>query len=461
MKKIIKYILLIPLVLSLGGCNPKTNNYLGNLNLSYRAYVNEEEIESSVLGFYYGYSLMRFVNQYYDAFDMDGFGMLGFEIDNDINALQDQKCTIEGYEDHTWEYYFVVKATEVYQEIEALYLEAIENGYTVSSEDIGQAKDVYSGIVTYCEKNDIDVVDYLYSTFGKGMTEELLTSYYAKVAMSERYAQTLWIEPTKEQIESYYEQNKDDLDIISMRYFSFSKERQEEAEAFKNAILSEADFKELARQYIEESLQDIYDQNDASLRSHLRKKDLPEYLQTVMFDEAAVGTTIIVEGTASYDVVMLVSREKPTYQQAQVATIYFDARMHNTDALTEEKMQASKEFAEGIWESFKAEEDPSLEVFNQYNQTYSDDKNNNGHYDFVSRGDSTKEIEHWLFDEDRQPGDTSVLPSSNGYTILYFRGYGERDYYQRAKQMVIEKIYEDTLTLTKNNLVIKIEKIRE
>lgn len=457
MRKIVKYVLLIPLVLSLVGCNLQTNNYLGNLNLSYKAYVNEEEIDNKVLGFYYGYSLMRFVNQYYDAFDIDGFGMVGFEIDNDINALQNQNCTMEGFQDHTWEYYFVVKATEVYQEVEALYIDATKNGYTISPEDKSEAQEAYNSIVTYCEKNDIKVVDYLYSTFGEGMTEELLNSYYAKVAMSERYAKTLWIEPTDEQIERYYEQYKDDIDTITIRYFAFSKEQQEEAEAFKNAVSSEADFKELARKYTEESMQDTYDANDKSLRSHLQKEDLPEYLQTALFEEATAGTVMVVEGSTSYDVVMLVSREKPTYQQAQVATIYFDARMHDTDSLTEEKMQASKTFAEGIWEAFKAEEDPSLELFNQYNQLYSDDKNNKGNYDFVSRGDSTKEIEYWLFDEDRQVGDTTVLPSSNGYSIVYFRGYGESDYYQRSKQLAIEKMYEDALSLLKSNLVIKIE----
>lgn len=457
MRKIVKYVMLIPLVLSLVGCNLQTNNYLGNLNLSYQAYVNEEEIDSKVLGFYYGYSLIRFVNQYYDAFDIDGFGMVGFEIDTDINALQDQKCTMEGFEDHTWEYYFVVKATEVYQEVEALYKDATKNGYTISSEDKSLAQEAYNNIVTYCEKNDIEVVDYLYSTFGEGMTEELLTSYYAKVEMSKRYAKTLWIEPNDEQIERYYEQYKDDIDTITIRYFAFSKEHQEEAVAFKDAVSSEADFKELARKYTEESLKDTYDENDKSLRSHLQKEDLPEHLQTAIFEEATAGTVMVVEGSTSYDVVMLVSREKPTYQQVQVATIYFDARMHDTDTLTEEKMLASKTFAEGIWEAFKAEEDPTLELFNQYNQLYSDDKNNKGNYDFVSRGDSTKEIEYWLFDEDRQVGDTAVLPSSNGYSILYFRGYGESDYYQRSKQLAIEKIYEDALTLLKNNLVIKIE----
>jgi|AKYZ01.1.fsa_nt_gi hypothetical protein len=456
MRRIVKYILLIPLVVSLFGCDLRRNHYLGNLKLTYRVYANEEEIDSHVLGFYYGYSLMRFVNQYYEAFDKDGYGMVGFEIDSDINALQHQKCTIEGYQDQTWEYYFIVKATTVYQEVESLYMDATENGYKISSEDISDAEKAYNSIVTYCENNDIEVVDYLYSTFGKGMTKEHIISNYAKVAMSQRYAETLWVEPTEEQIEKYYQQYKDDVDNITIRYFAFSKERKEEAEAFKNAVTSEADFKKLARNYTEESMRATYDENDQSLRSHLRKEDLPEYLQTVLFDEVAPGTVTVVEGTTSYDVVMLVSREKPTYQQAQVATIYFDARMHDTDILTEEKMQVSKRFAEEILETFNAEDDPSLELFNQYNKLYSDDKNNNGNYDFVSRGDSTKEIEHWLFNEKRQVGDMTVLPSTNGYSILYFRGYGESEYLQRTKELAREKIYKDTLTSI-NHLVIRIE----
>jgi len=456
MRRIVKYVLLIPLVVSLVGCDSRRNQYLGNLELSYRVYANEEEIDSQVLGFYYGYSLMRFVNQYYEAFDKDGYGMVGFEIDSDINALQHQKCTIEGFQDHTWEYYFIVEATAVYQEVESLYMDATENGFMISSEDISEAEKAYNSIVTYCENNDIKVVDYLYSTFGKGMTKEGMISNYAKVAMSQRYAETLWVEPTEEQIEMYYQQYKDDIDNITIRYFAFSKERKEEANAFKNAVTSEADFKELARNHTEESKRAVYDKNDQSLRSHLRKEDLPEYLQTVLFEEVTLGTVVVVEGTTSYDVVMLVSREKPTYQQAQVSTIYFDARMHDTDTLTEEKMEVCKRFAEEMLERFKAEENPSLELFNHYNELYSDDKNNNGNYNFVSRGDSTKEIEQWLFDEERQVGDMTVLPSTNGYSILYFRGYGESEYYQRTKELAREKIYEDTLSSI-NQLVIRIE----
>lgn len=458
MNKIMKWITLLGLSFCLIGCSQNTNNYLGDLQLTYKAYANDEEIDSKVLEFYYGYSLMRYINQYYAAFDTDGLNMVGFDIDTDINALQEQTCNVAGYEDQTWEYYFVIKATELYQELEGLHQQAQKDGYKVTKADTTKAKEAYEVIVTYCKDNDIDEQDYLRSTFGKGMTKETLMEYYTRVEMAQRYAETLWIEPTDDQIESYYQEYKDDIDMVTIRYFAFSKEQQNEANEFKNAVSNENDFQQLAITYSEDEKKEYYQNNDLTLRSYLRKDDLPEYLQDVLFTDTAIGSTIVVEGTTSYDVVMLVTRDKPTYQQVQATAIYLDARESDEDTLTNEKMEASKTFAEGLLEAFNAEENPSLETFHQYNASYSDDKNNQGDYDSVSRGDSTKEIEDWLFDTARVIGDTAVLPSSYGYSVLYFRGYGEVEYYQRTKEIAIQKVYEQSLATLTKKIGIKIEK---
>ncbi|MFV0393714.1 MAG: peptidylprolyl isomerase, partial [Coprobacillaceae bacterium] len=421
------------------------------------AYVNDEEIDSKELEFYYGYSLMKYINQYYSAFDEDGFNMMNFNIDEDINSLQNQDCSIEGYEGKSWEYYFVSKATEMYQEIESLYIEAKKEKYETTKEDETKAEEAYNSIVSYCETNEIDENDYLHSTFGKDMTKETLIEYYTKVELANRYAQTLLVEPTDDQIETYYEKYKDDIDTVTIRYFAFSKEQEAEAEAFKNSVTNEEDFKQLAITYSNEENKEYYQNDDLTLRSYLRKDDVPEYLQDVLFGEVTNGTTMVVEGTTSYDVVMFVSRDKPSYQQAQVSTIYLDARESNEDSLTDEKLQASKEFAEGLLTSFLAEENPSIDTFHQYNQSYSDDKTNQGDYDAISRGDSTKEIENWVFDQTRVAGDTAVLPSTYGYSILYFRGYGEVEYQQRTKEIAVERVYDETIESLKNTLVIRIE----
>lgn len=458
MNRIIKYIVLLTSIISLTGCQEDKNEYLGNLDLSYQAYVNDEKMDSEELEFYYGYALMKYINGYYTAFDDDGFNMLSFTIGEDINSLKEQTCTAEGYENETWEYYFVKQATLVYQEIHSLSNEAEKQGYKITKEDTKKAQDAYKSITTYCEDNTIDITDYLHSTFGKNMTKDLLISYYQKIEMAQRYAETLWVEPTDEQIESYYEIYKDDIDTINIRYFAFDKDKKEDAESFKNAITNEEDFKELAITYSDDETKEYYKNNDLTLRKYLRKEDIPEYLQEALFSVDAIGKTVVVEGTTSYDVVMVISREKPTYQQAKVSTIYLDARESNNDTLTDEKMQASKSFAEELLTNFKAEENPSLEIFHEYNKKYSDDKNNQGDYDAVARGDSTKEIETWVFEELREVGDTAVLPSTYGYSVVYFRGYGEVDYYQRTKELTVTKMYDEKLETLKKELKITIKK---
>lgn len=458
MKKIIQWTLLLMLLMPMAGCQQEKNTYLGDLDISYTAWKEDKEIEDNVLGFYYGYSLTKYKNQYDAAFAEDSSQMIGFTIDTDINALQEQMCTIEGYQEQTWEYYFVDQAVQLYQEIEGLYIEAIQEGYTITNEDTQKAKEAYDIILAYCQTNDIKEEDYLHSTFGKQMDVDTLLAQYANIEMVQRYVSSLWVEPTPQEVEGYYEMYKDDIDMVTIRYFAFEKDNKEQAETFVKQATSEAMFKQLAITYSTEENKEYYRTEDITLREHLQKEDVPNYLQEAIFDTKNIGTTMLIEGISSYDVVQVVAREKPTYQQANVSVIYLDAREYDKDTVTEEKLQTSKTFAEEVLLSIEAEETMSLDVFHQYNKKYSDDKNNQGDYDDVSRSQTSKEVGMWLFDEARQVGDMTVLPGTYGYSILYFRGYGERQYYQKAKDIAKDQMYEEKIKEVKDNIVITIQK---
>lgn len=460
MKILRKLIVLLALAVIITGCSKEPeNNYLGNLKVSYTVKLDGKDVPRAKFEFFYGRALTKFLNQYYNAFDEDYGSMVSFSIEEDINDLKNQDCTVEGYKDKSWEDYFAIQAKNDLHEVEALLKGAKANGYKISKEDNKKAQSVYGELENYCQENNIVFDDYLHSTFGLEITKEKLINYYEEVELASRYAATLLKEPTDQEVEQYYQANKDDIDTVDIRYFAFSKEDIDKAKQFADDVKSEEDFKRLAIEYSDDSKKASYQNNDFSLRKDLRKADLPEYLQSVLFDQKLpVGTVKVVEGDTSYDVAMLVARNQPVYRQASISTIYLDARESNNDTLTSKKMNACKSFADNLLQDFIANTDKSIEKFHEYNSKYADDKNNQGDYNNISKGDSTKEIANWVFDESRKYGDLQVLSSTYGYTIVYFREFGGIDYFERSKELAKDALYDQKLADLKDDIKVEFNK---
>jgi len=278
--------------------------------------------------------------------------------------------------------------------------------------------------------------------YGKNMTKELFIENYEKIMLAQRYIEDLMnVQPTNEEIENYYEMYKDEIDTVDIRYFTFPKNKKEEATSFIEVAISEQDFQQLAIEYSDQSLKEIYMTTDATLRTNLKSEDIPEYLKAVIFDESNLGKTILIEGDSSLDIVMVVSREKPIYKSTNISILYLDARESKENELTEEEMFVCQEYANTLFEQFKIRTDASLESFYEYISIYSDDLTNDGNYSDLIRGDVPSEIESWLFDEERIAGDLEVLASNYGYCLVYFRSYGQQVYYQKARELVKETSY--------------------
>lgn len=194
------------------------------------------------------------------------------------------------------------------------------------------------------------------------------------------------------------------------------------------------------------------------MRRNLVKEVLPEYLQKALYDQKFAPNSVkVVKGNNSYDVVMLVNRTKPEYRQANISTIYLDARESDSDTLTTDKMAVCKNFADNLLKDFVNNTDKSIKKFHEYNSKYADDKNNQGDYDNVSKEDSTVQIADWVFEGNRKYGDVKVLPSTYGYTIVYFKEYGEVDYYQKAKKLAKDDLYDQKLNKLKKDVKVVLE----
>ena len=111
MKILKKLMILLVLAALIIGCSKEPeNNYLGNLKVGYTMKLDDKEVPKAKFEFFYGRALTKYLNQYYSAFSDDYASIVDFNIEKDINDLKNQDCTVTGYTDKSWEYYFADQA---------------------------------------------------------------------------------------------------------------------------------------------------------------------------------------------------------------------------------------------------------------------------------------------------------------------------------------------------------------
>lgn len=427
------------------------NAYLGNLDLSFEATINDEKISDEEFEYFYGLTLNTYMNKAYSYLGTDYQAYLGFTIKDGVNTLEDQECTLEGYEDKTWAYYFAESAGEYMREVRALYDEATKEEITLNKDELDLVNQGIEDIKTYCKDNDIKVNDYIRSTFGKNATEEKIKSYNKIIALANKYSEKLdnELKYSDEDLEKLYEENKDNIDTINIRYFAFDKDEESKANEFKKAVEDGASFNEIAYNYSSEDVKEKYSDENSTLRENLRYEDLPDYLKDVLFsNQRYPGEVLVVKGANSYDVVLFLEREKPTYKDANFRMLYVKAEVdEGATASTGAQMEEAKNRGKELLENYKKEEQSEVK-FIEYVKSYSEDeesKNKEGLFENVSKREVSSDIQKWLYSEERGKGDVELLKSTNGYCLIYFLGFGEFHYINETKNVVGNSSYSDKL----------------
>jgi hypothetical protein len=265
---------------------------------------------------------------------------------------------------------------------------------------------------------------------------------------------------TPAELSAYYQENKNNLDIYTFRYFPVSAETivetdyattedfdaakeealraaVEQAEMIVAGIGTEDDFIAAAMDYNE----DQYAEPDSTLRSYPGSWLGGYYGPWMMEAERQYGDTMSVEYSSGAYAVFFVGRESNEYYMASMRQVLImrdevdpeDFFLGEDDpdflAAVEEADAQAKERADALMQQFIAgggTEDALLELMDE-----SDDTTEGGLYEEISMDVShkkmTDEIEEWLFDPARAFGDYEMIRTeAYGYHIVFFMGHGER-----------------------------------
>lgn len=385
------------------------------------------------------------LNQYYmySQYGMD----VGFDPTKDPagQVYDEEKGT-------TWHDQLLDEAVTALAQTKVLIAQAGAEGVELSEEGKHDVEHAMDDLVAASARNGFATVNsYLKALYGRGMNKaaykkavsENQLAYEFQLAYAEKLVYT------DEQLEEYYAENKDSMDLFDYNYAVFEpaedetkdtetlqKEAKAKAEAMLAKVQSGVDFLEAAgeKEHAEGAEHEhtpAYEQRgisgsylDALYAEWLRSADRKAGDVTLVEDEDAL----------TFYVVEFMGRGRDQEISGDVRHIMVAAEQdEGATAPTEEQYEAAKSKAEGILEQWKNGENPSEETFATLAFTQSADAGsatNGGLYEKVSsQSGFITEFADWATDPARKPGDTGLVKntgsSTKGWHIMYFVGQNE------------------------------------
>jgi parvulin-like peptidyl-prolyl isomerase len=417
---------------------------------------------------YYFYGNINQLYSYYGSY-LSYFGL-------DLSESLDE----QSYSDTmTWQDYFDQQAVQQLTQVYALSDEADAEGFEYDT--TADVDDFVESLETYAESAEMTVSDYLKSAYGDYATLDDVKTYVAQSSRANAYYDAVEdaTEVTDDEIQTYYDENKDSYDSVDYLLCEIDADMPEEeteeetveetdetaetlTEEEQEALEAEQAEKEAAQEAAQQAAMDdaqakavemqegITDKESFKMlneeyatdataayentnvkKSSVSSSDVAEWL----FDSSRkAGDTTVIEDTSNnaYYVVYFVRRYLDDAKTVDVRHILVKVNSETTDDMTDEEVTAAEEAADAEakqsaediyaeWKNGEATEDSFAELA----ETYSEDTGSNtngGLYEAVAQGDMVTDFNDWIFDDARKPGDTEIIETSYGYHVMYFVG---------------------------------------
>lgn len=449
--------------------------------------VGDHEITKGEFDYYYN-------NSYYSY--MNNYGQYASYFGLDTSKPLDQ----QSYSDTmTWKDYFEQQAVNQIKVVYALKDAGEAEGFTYDT-----AEDVENSVKSLSESAEsagVKTEDYLKTQFGEYAKMDKFKKYLADSSYATAYYEKVdgAIEIGDDEINAYYEENKDDYDSVDYLLCTIKADipesEEEEAETeeltdeekaekeaaqaeVKTAAMAEAQAQAesmLAEAADKESFLAVYDkyateketeaEHIGSAKTSVVSTEVADWL----FDSARkAGDTTVIENAASdsWCVVLFEDRYLKHEKTCDMRHILVQFEQEETDSeaaesaeteVSEEAKAAAKAEAEKIYQEWK-DGDATEDSFAELANTYSDDTGSNtngGLYEAVYNGRMVASVNDWLFDESRKTGDTELVESEYGWHVMYFVGENAERWHVNIENTLHSTQMEEKVTALTDALEVK------
>ncbi len=355
--------------------------------------------------------------------------MMGLDTTKDLDK--------QAYSDTmTWQDYFDQLAVDSLQHNKALLNEATAAGFTYDT-----AKDYETfaeAMKTGASQQSVTVSKYYKLNFGKYATASNIKPFVEESYFVAAYYNAVAEEKgaTEEEILAYYEANKKEYDRVNYLYTEIAAEVTETSteDEIATAMADAKTKAEAALEVIGEEGKEVNNMLYGSVHSTIRDW---------MFDEARVeGDSTIVEDTESnkYYVVMYKDRYRDETPTASVRTI-MTTTVAGEDILKEYVTAGSTE-----------------EAFIDLVSKYSEDAYTSatgGLYEELGKSSTESDLNTWIFDEDRKPGDVTIIKDGTVTYVLYYIEEGRPSWQARIGSTLLGENLTEYLTEIKANCEVQ------
>ncbi|MBE6990149.1 MAG: hypothetical protein E7426_05335 [Ruminococcaceae bacterium] len=375
--------------------------------------------------------------------------------------MTDLDKTLTGAEgdDITWDAFLKQMAIRSITAVEKAKALAIAENYVFTDAMQQTLDENLKGLQESAKSAGYSAGAYLKALFGNNMTMSTFKSLLHDNILASQYQQDYADSLTfsDSDLENYYGEHQNDLDVVDYEYIYFSgiapatqdadgntvQPTDEESAAAKEAA-SKAANEALERYNAGESLKDIAEDYDIASYTEV---PAGTYSSTAIgvwaFDSSRqANDAAVVDSDPSSYVGVFHSRSRNDYATVDVRHILFLADTSELDTSSETYETDSK----AIWKVAESKANDALQQWKDGEATedsfaalaneLSEDPGSNttgGLYEKVTKGEMVTAFNDWIFDENRQAGDTGIVETTLGYHVMYFSGENMA-YWQRLAE---------------------------
>lgn len=385
--------------------------------------VGGEKVTRAEFDYNYGLVSNNFISQYYTTYRY----YLGIDLMGDLST-QMYSSTL------TWQDYFDQLAVDNIARNKALFREAKAAGFSYDvTEDY---QDYLENLKAASEEAGMTQKAYLKELYGAYATESRLKPYVEEALYAIAYSETVTdkLTPAQEEIESYYDENRENYDSVD--YYMLTVEAQlpeapteladpadetgeaEEGEeqAYQPSEAEIAAAMEAAEKEASEALDRVKEEGE--LAENKKRSAVTTLLRDWLFDqERKAGDTTVIEDASSH-CYYVVEFESRYLDQAKTADIRLIA-MKDQDAAA-------------VLDEWKSG-DATADSFGVLSEQYTDSEFGvveGGLYEGVRHSAVPEDMADWIFDDGRREGDTTVIkPETEEYTyVIYYAGQNKEEW---------------------------------
>lgn len=354
--------------------------------------------------------------------------------------------TYLGDENMTWEDYFKEEAINTAKLTYAACAAAEAEGMTLTDEDYAELEKNVASVKEQAASNGYSYKGYLRAFYGAVMTPEIYEENMKATLLATNYATAHKdsISFTDEEVQAYYEENKNNYDLVDGAYILVPGTPEVKKDDEGNTIEATAEEKVTAlsnAQDLAESiladykngkdLKTLAEENKVVLTSNTAMTYTSGVAMDWLFDAdrtAGDAETVFDEANSAYYVAVFNGRERDNTLDYNVRHILVTAEnLELPEGETADTdMIAAK--AQEILDSWDGTEAGFAALAEQHTKD-TGSASNGGLYENVVKGQMVTDFNDWCYAEGRKAGDTGIVKSTYGQHIMYFVGYGSNEYW--------------------------------